>query len=340
MKFLITGVSGFVGEEIALFLKNKIDFKLLGIDKIEDVISKSINFEKCDLFHEKAKLEKIFNNFNPDVVIHCASKILDTFDKKLVWNTNFHATENLINLSTKYKVKKFIFISTFSIFEKNYENPINELEKPSYKTLYGKTKYLSENIILKSNFNGDICILRCPIILGKKRAYRFGVLFGMIKDNYNIPLIGKCDNKLSFVHVFDVCTAIEKFLNVKGKFIFNIAANESEEFQLILNRLILKVKSKSKLKHINKFLGNLAFDIAVLFRLIPYTSYHKKIFNYSIILDTSKIKKILKWEPTYSNEKMFEENYRHSFLQESNNLESFSKKKAKEGLLKMLKKII
>ena len=53
------------------------------------------------------------------------------------------------------------------------------------------------------------------MILGKKRAYRFGVLFGMIKDNYNIPLIGKCNNTLSFVHVTDVCRAIEFFLNWK-----------------------------------------------------------------------------------------------------------------------------
>ena len=85
----------------------------------------------------------------------------------------------------------------------------------------------------------------------------------MIKDNFNIPLIGDCKNKLSFIHVSDVCDAIKLFFNKSGKYIFNIAADEGEEFQLILSRLIKKANSKSKLKFINKTLGNLLFDITV-----------------------------------------------------------------------------
>ena len=126
------------------------------------------------------------------------------------------------------------------------------------------------------DFSGDICILRCPIILGKRRFYRFGILFGLIKDNHNIPLIGKCENKLSFVHVIDVCRAIDSFFNCTGKHIFNIAADEHEEFQFILKRLIKKVNSKTKLIHFNKVIGNFMFDLVTFFRLVPWTSYHKK----------------------------------------------------------------
>lgn len=341
MKILITGVSGFVGEEIYNFFSNKPQHKVIGIDKNHDISIDSSNFIKCDLISEKNKLNKIFSDFIPDVVIHCASTILDTYDKNLVWKTNFYATEDLINLASKYKVKKFIFISTFSIFQKNYENPIDESEKPSYRTLYGKTKYLTEQMLLKSNFSGDVCILRCPIIMGKKRAYRFALLFGLIKENNNIPLIGDCKNKLSFIHVVDVCRAVDNFFNCSGKHIFNIAANEHEEFQYILKRLINKVNSKSKLKHFNKAVGNLIFDLITLFRIVPWTSYHKKIFNYSIILDTKKAKNILKWQPTYTVEKMFEENYLNCFKTSTSNPHSFSKKKVKEGFIfKIIKKII
>ena len=176
--------------------------------------------------------------------------------------------------------------------------------------------------------------------MGKKRSYRFGILFGLINDNYNIPLVGPCTNKLSFVHVADVCRAIENFFQCKGKHVFNIAADEHEEFHYILKRLINKVKSKSRLIHFNKTLGNLAFDFATFFKLIPYTSYHKKIFNFSIILNTNKIKKILNWKPIYSVEKMFEENCLHFSKIENTNPDSFSKKSAKEGLIKIVKKIL
>ena len=340
MRLLITGVSGFVGEELVHFFKEKPGYSILGIDKISDAVSKHIIFKKCDLISNKVEINNIFKEFKPDVVIHCASKILDSFNSKLVWNTNFSATKDLIEVSEKNNVKKFIFVSTFSIFQKNYEQPIDENEKPSFKTLYGKTKYLTEQMLIESNFTGDICILRCPMILGKKRSYRFGILFGLIRDNYNIPLVGACKNKLSFVHVTDVCRAIEFFFQCKGKHVFNIAADEREEFNYILKRLINKVGSKSKLIHFNKTLGNLAFDFATFFKLIPYTSYHKKIFNFSIILNTNKIKKTLNWKPIYSVEKMFEENYLHFSKVENTNPDSFSKKSAKEGLIKIVKKIL
>ena len=340
MKFLITGVSGFVGEELVYFLQKNPKYSILGIDKNEELFTQKIIFRKCNLISEKNKLNNIFNEFKPDVVIHCAAKILDTYDKNLVWKTNYYATKDLIEICSVHKVKKFIFVSTFSIFQKNYEKPIDENEKPSFKTAYGETKYLTEQMLLKSNFIGDIYILRCPIILGKKRSYRFGILFGLIKDNYNIPLIGKCNNKISFVHVTDVCRAIENCLLYSGKHIFNVAADDHEEFQYILRRLITKVNSKSKLVHFNRTIGNLIFDLVTFLRLIPYTSYHKKIFNYSILLDTTKIKKTLNWYPIYSIEKMFEENYSYSFQNTNPNPDSFSKKKAKEGLIKILKKII
>ena len=49
------------------------------------------------------------------------------------------------------------------------------------------------------------------------------------------------------------------------------------------------------------------FDLVTFFRLVPWTSYHKKIFNYSILLNTNKAKKILKWQPKYSGIKGFKQ---------------------------------
>jgi len=57
-------------------------------------------------------------------------------------------------------------------------------------------------------------------------------------------------------------------------------------------------------------------------------------------LNTNKIKKILNWKPIYSVEKMFEENYLHFSKIENTNPDSFSKKRAKECLHKIIKKIL
>ena len=65
MKFLITGVSGFVGEELSYFFQKEKNNSVLGIDKNEEFASDKIKFQKCDLVSD----ENIFNHV-PDILIH------------------------------------------------------------------------------------------------------------------------------------------------------------------------------------------------------------------------------------------------------------------------------
>ena len=62
MKFLITGVSGFVGEEIVNYLEQNPEHSILGIDRNKDLSSEKIIFKKCDLISETDKLKEIFKD--------------------------------------------------------------------------------------------------------------------------------------------------------------------------------------------------------------------------------------------------------------------------------------
>ena len=105
-KILVTGSSGFLGEEIVnnLSAKNQI----FALDK-----DQSISFEKnssniqvilCDI-RNKSELEKVFSSNNIDTLIHCAAEILDEKDSNEVWNTNYNGTKNLLDLCEKFKVE-------------------------------------------------------------------------------------------------------------------------------------------------------------------------------------------------------------------------------------------
>ena len=69
-------------------------------------------------------------------------------------------------------------------------------------------------------------------------------------------------------------------------------------------------------------------------RLLPCTSYHKKIFNFSIVLNNSKLKKFTGWKPKFSSTQMFYENLKSEKKSHEN---SFSKGKAKEGIIFLIK---
>ena len=260
-KILITGVSGFVGEEIYKYFDNK-KYLIYGIDKVYPSFKiNNKNFYKADLNNENL-IKKFLIKTKPEIVIHAASIILDETDKKKNWDTNYYSTLKLATICNSINVKKFIFISTFSIFEKNSKNLIKEKDLPTYKTIYGLTKYYAENSLLRLEFNGVIAILRCPIIIGPKRGYRFGILYDFIKENLKIPLIGLGNNKLSFLHVFDLSVAVEKCLKLKKNQVFNLCANNHISFKNIINYLINKYKSKSTIVYVPKFIGNILFDIS------------------------------------------------------------------------------
>lgn len=336
MKILITGVNGFLGEEIAKFFLSKKNFRIFGTD-ISSKKNSKFSFINCDLTKNFKILTKEIQRIKPDVIIHCAAKIFEETNKKKVWELNYYATKKLYDLSKKCNVKKFIFISTFSIFEKNYNFLVKENEKPSCINEYGKSKVASENYIIKNVKNTQYYILRCPIILSKNRGYRISILNDLIKDNFNVPIIGNGQNKISFVHSKDISQAIFLILkkNIKSD-IFNICADDKLSFFELISNVIKKSRSKSKIIRINRFLGNLVFDIAIKLKLLPCTNYHKKIFNFSIVLDNSKFKKKTGWKPKFSSTQMFYENLKSIKKSHEN---SFSKGKAKEGIIYVIKYI-
>ena len=167
MKFLITGVSGFVGEELVYFLQKNPKYSILGIDKNEELFTQKIIFRKCNLISEKSKLNDIFNEFKPDVVIHCAAKILDTYDKNLVWKTNYYATKDLIEICAVHRVKKFIFTSSMNVYGQVQDKPINEDCLVNPESFYAVGKIASENYIkIFSDLGLNSTILRLFNVYG------------------------------------------------------------------------------------------------------------------------------------------------------------------------------
>ena len=56
MKFLITGVSGFVGEELVNFLQKDPNHSILGIDRSKESSSKQLAFRKMRFDFKKTNL--------------------------------------------------------------------------------------------------------------------------------------------------------------------------------------------------------------------------------------------------------------------------------------------
>ena len=331
-KILITGSNGFLGNLAKeYFIKN---YDLVFVDI---TISNDINFYRADISNF-SEIDNVISKEKPHIILHFASEIFDTNDKKKIYKTNVDGSENIKKSAIKNNIENLIFTSTFSLFEKNYDYLISENEPISCKNYYGVTKFEVENILLKSDSNLNISIFRCPIIVDKSRAHRLGVLFEFLKDNCTLWILGDGSNKLQFVSASDLFFAIEKSLNLKGKHVYNIGCERVETMREIFQYLINKTGSKSKIRFFNKTLGLLILKILSSLRLINFIDYHNKILVSNIVLDISKIKKELNFIPTKSTAELMLDAHNY-YLYNSGQNQKGSAIKPKMGFFKIIKLI-
>jgi nucleoside-diphosphate-sugar epimerase len=332
---LVTGSNGFLGEEIvSAYSKN---YKIIALDKDDQLLEsskKNIIIVKADI-NSISDLEYIFKQYKINIVIHCAAEILDEHNQSNVWKTNYFGTLNLLNLCEMFKVDKFIFTSTFSIFEKNYKSSIHEQELPSAILDYGKSKYAAENLILRHSFNGDVVIFRCPVIIGKKRLDKLCLLFEMVRQNLSIRFIGDGSNKIHFIYVNDLIEAINLSFILNGKYTFNIGSDNVKSLEEVFIYLINNSNSKSKIKKFPKLLGLVVLKFMYFLKIVSLGPYHQRMLTSNLILNTNRIKKTLNWQPTLSNEEMLLECYKYYLSTINCSKDSSSSKKIPN--LKILK---
>ena len=119
---LITGAAGSIGSEIVrqcLSFKPKlvvlVDQGETPLYEIENELSgENIEIIVGDV-RNVSRMEKIFEHFKPSYVFHAAAykhvPLMEDNPYEAI-NTNVFGTQNIANLSAKYQVKKFVFVST------------------------------------------------------------------------------------------------------------------------------------------------------------------------------------------------------------------------------------
>ncbi len=296
MKILITGVSGYIGSCLYLYLNKK--FRICGVDKVNTELLKVKN---CNLLNFN-KLNKLLKKEKPDLIIHLAAQSLvdETIHKKKYNLNNIVATKNLVRAMKKNNLNNLIFSSTAAVYK--YKNKaLKESSSISPKSTYASTKLKCEKIIKNSKINSiilrffNVCSslkIKNRIIgelhnpethliptlvyknLSKQKIYIYG-------NNYKTK-DGTCVR--DYIHIKDVCIAIEKsiyFLNKhENSFqIINIGSSSKKTNLEIINKIKKLTKLESKFQFVKRRKGDVDF----------------------LMCSINKAKKILNWKPSNSN---------------------------------------
>ena len=221
-KILIIGGGGYIGTELSNFLANK-NYKVGCMDTFwfENKLNKNVIKIKRDIrsfdFSE-------FKNY--DIVINLAylsNDPLCEINARDTWESGPLATYYIMEACLKYKIKKFIFASSGSIYGLKKEKNVTENLGLDPITDYNKSKMICEKVI--DNYKNKIktVILRPATVCGASKRLRLDVVLNLFcyqaffKKEINI-LGGNQIRPL--LHIKDMINCYEFFIkkNITGTF--------------------------------------------------------------------------------------------------------------------------
>ncbi len=212
--YLVTGAAGHLGSSIILeLLKDKKVVRGLVLSS-EKKIPKNIEVFKGDVLDKDSMRDAfICEDSERLTVIHTAG-IISTESKfnQLMYDVNVLGTQNIIDLSIEYNIKKLIYISSVhAIVEKANNEVILEVDKFYPEAVvgeYAKTKALASQSVVDSRALGlDACIIFPSGIVGPNDLGN-GYLTSVIIDYYNNKLPFGVVGGYDFVDVRDVAYGI------------------------------------------------------------------------------------------------------------------------------------
>lgn len=260
MKFLITGVHGFVGSNLVSYLKDKNE--IYGLDIIspeKEGVIKTYSWD--DL--------KAGNVPAVDAIVHLAGKAHDTKNQaaaEVYFKVNRDLTIDIFDYFLSHPIKKFIFFSTAKAAADKVDGILTEDVVPSPVGPYGESKIAAEKYILnckKSNpyiFEGkDFYIFRPCMIHGPGNKGNLNLLYNVVSKGIPWPL-GAFENRRTFTSIENICFAVNGVLTMDvPSGIYNMGDDEA----LSTNELIEEIcKSLGKKAHIWRLPKGLMISIA------------------------------------------------------------------------------
>lgn len=275
MSIIITGASGFVGQNLFKYLEDN-QYNPVGLS--------------------------LRNNWslsnNHDALIHLAGKAHDTANSSAdeeYFKINTELTKKLFNEFIDSGIKDFFYFSSVKATADTIEGILDENHHSDPKTPYGKSKLLAEEYLLSKELpeGKRLFIIRPCMIHGPGNKGNLNLLYKVVEKGIPWPL-ASFENKRSFLSIDNLNFLILQIL--KNKNINSGIYNFADDDFISTNKLIQIISKtsgkKSKLLKISK---SLIISIAKLGDKIrlPLNSERLKKLTESYAVSNVKIKKAL-----------------------------------------------
>ncbi len=293
--FLVTGGAGFIGSNfIRYFLTRHSDTKIINFDSLTyagnlrnlDSVSNHPNYTFFKGSIDVVKdVKDVFETFRPTHVVNFAAEShvdRSIMDSGAFLRTNVMGTQNLLDASRQYQVRKFIQISTDEVYGSlGAEGKFTESSNLLPNSPYSASKASADMFVRAAHktYGLNVCITRCSNNYGENQFPEklIPLMINNALHDKELPVYGDGLNVRDWIHVEDHCRAIDLVIE-KGESggIYNVGS-DNEWANINIIKLLLKKLNKPE-------------------SLITYVK-DRPGHDRRYAIDSSKIQRELGWTP-------------------------------------------
>ncbi|CAH0119442.1 MULTISPECIES: NAD-dependent epimerase/dehydratase family protein [unclassified Paenibacillus] len=289
MKVLITGGCGFIGSFVAERF-HKEGHQVSIIDNLTTGQTHHISF-KHQLYTmnvEDPKCEEVFRSGKFDLVVHLAAQIDVQRSVKRPYEdaqSNMLGIANMLSLSAKHGVKKFIFASTAAVYGMQEEGlPLSEDTPCAPISPYGTHKWFGEQYCAKwqEMYGLDTLCFRFSNVYGPRQSDTgeggvISIFLNKLMNGQELVVYGDGGQTRDFIYVEDVADAIYRgaYSDITG--VFNLSTSTETSLNDLI-RMLSAEKQTAGVRYLDARKGDI----------------------YRSSLDNTRLKRSLDWVPLYS----------------------------------------
>jgi UDP-glucose 4-epimerase len=292
MRCLVTGVSGFIGSNLAEQLIHD-GHSVFGIDSFEDFYPRKLKEENLKSLRDSEQFRLIEGNIidlpletivpDVDCVFHEAAQpgVRDSWGSRfeIYAQNNVLATQKLLEASVEANIKRFVYASSSSVYGDVDSLPIDEKSRLRPVSPYGVSKLAGENLchLYWKNYGVPVVALRYFTVYGPRQRpdMAFNRFIKAILKGEEITIYGDGSQTRDYTYIGDIVggtlSAVEG--EVVGE-VFNLGGGFRMTLNEVLDVLEEVIGKKARRVYVEVQKGDVKHtfsDITKAERMLHYT---------------------------------------------------------------------
>jgi nucleoside-diphosphate-sugar epimerase len=225
---------------------------------------------------------------------------------------NLAAVRHVLDGARAAGVRKVVHVSSSGVYGVPTTVPVGEDHPQRPLGAYGESKIAAERLCADAVARGlDVTVLRPMSLFGPWMTGVFLLLFEWVRLGKNVYLLGAGRNRVQMTSAWDVadaCLLAAARPESRGA-VLNLGAVDVPTVRAQVEALVAHAGSRSRIVAIPAGLLRNAGRALNLVKLSPIVPEHYLLADATFVLDVSRARTVLGWEPAYSNVRMTTEAY-------------------------------